>query len=163
MLPRWSHDTKFTAFILRGIIIDGYNSTFTVLIWSSGSRRAGWIFFRRWEVWGLWEFDEIGLSGPFLSGEVAASDDLFESGGLNEGWVKRGQKVMKSKKKNILPARRNSSFFNFFDGSTISFIKWKSASFFWWFFRYFWWLTTTESIQSSILKCLNIFLDIVTL
>ena len=99
MLPRWSHDTKFTAFILRGIIIDGYNSTFTVLIWSSGSRRAGWIFFRRWEVWGLWEFDEIGLSGPFLSGEVAASDDLFESGGLNEGWVKRGQKVMKSKKK----------------------------------------------------------------
>ena len=99
MLPRWSHDTKFTAFILRGIIIDGYNSTFTVLIWSSGSRRAGWIFFRRWEVWGLWEFDEIGLSGPFLSGEVAASDDLFESGGLNEGWVKvakviRGQRVI---------------------------------------------------------------------
>ena len=146
----------------RGIIIDGYNSTFTVLIWSSGSRRAGWIFFRRWEVWGLWEFDEIGLSGPFLSGEVAASDDLFESGGLNKGWGHWGQKVMKSQK-NILPARRNSSFFNFFDGSTISFIKWKSASFFWWFFRYFWWLTTTESIQSSILKCLNIFLGIVKL
>ena len=77
-------DSEVSLIVIHIYLI--YISTFTstlapFVLLLSGRRRAGAIFFLRWEVCGDCELDEIGDNGPVFSG-LSTGGDFETSGGL---------------------------------------------------------------------------------